>query len=276
MKAMKRSSIAFRYLTANFRILPSFIIAGFPRCGTTSLYNYLIEHPSIVSALTKEIRFFGQNYVNGFNWYKLFFPTIFSKFKINKKFRKNFMTGEASATYVHHPLTPIRIKKVLPEIKIIILLRNPVERAFSQYFKTMKLGREPLTFDQAIEEENKRLEGEWESMSKEENYYSEKYHNYSYLTAGMYIDKLKPWFDTFNDDQILILQSEDLYDDPQGIFNDTLKFLNLPSYKLPKFERYNFYEDKPMLDDNTRKKLDDFFRLHNERLYKFLGRNFHW
>lgn len=274
--AKEKGSLKFRYFTNGFRVFPSFIIAGFPRCGTTSLYNYLILHPSIVPAQRKEIRFFNQNFGIGLNWYKLFFPTSFSKYKLNNKFRKDFMAGDGSGTYVHHPLSPIRIKNSIPDVKIIILLRNPIERAYSQYYHNSKQGIESLSFEKAIENESKRIEGEWERMKKEKGDYSFKYHNFSYLSAGIYVDILKPWLETFSEKQILILGSEDMNESPQKIFNKTITFLNLLSYDFSKFERYNFYDDRPSMSNQMKKKLYEFFKPHNLRLYKFLGRNFNW
>lgn len=277
MNQLKEKGILkLRLLTSNLRILPSFIIAGFPRCGTTSLYNYLVSHPSIVPALKKEIRFFNQYYSYGLNWYKLFFPTFFSKYKIGSNYRDDFITGDGSSTYVHHPLSSVRIKKVIPNVKIIILLRNPVERAFSQYYHVLKQNIESITFEKAIEIELERIKGEWDKMSKDSIYYSKNYHYFSYLSAGIYIDKLKSWYEVFPKDQILILSSEEMYKNTQKIFDKTIQFLNLKKWNLPKYERFNFYDDKPLINQQIRKKLYAFFKPHNESLYKFLGKNFKW
>jgi len=272
----KKASLKFRHITSSIRLLPSFIIIGFPRCGTTSLYNYLIEHPSIAPPLSKEIRFFGQYYDEDINWYKRYFPTLLHKYKIKKNFRDYFMTGEGSGTYVHHPLAPNRIKKAIPHIKLIVLLRNPVDRAYSQYFKIVEQGRDNLSFENAIEIESKRIRGEWEKMINNQNYYSMEYHNYSYLSAGIYVDKLKLWFNSFDKEKILIIRSEDLYNDPPLIFKKTLKFLNLPNWEIRKYEKYNVTDKKPFLESTMKKKLINYFKPHNERLYQFLGRDFGW
>jgi len=272
----KKASLKFRHITSSIRLLPSFIIIGFPRCGTTSLYNYLIEHPSIAPPLSKEIRFFGQYYDEDINWYKRYFPTLLHKYKIKKNFRDYFMTGEGSGTYVHHPLAPNRIKKAIPHVKLIVLLRNPVDRAYSQYFKIVEQGRDNLSFENAIEIESKRIRGEWEKMINNQNYYSMEYHNFSYLSAGIYVDKLKLWFNSFDKEKILIIRSEDLYNDPPLIFKKTLKFLNLPNWEIRKYEKYNVTDKKPLLESTMRKKLINYFKPHNERLYQFLGRDFGW
>lgn len=265
-----------RQLTVQIRILPSFIIFGVPRCGTTSLYNYLVQHPSIVPALTKEINFFALNFLKGVSWYKMHFPIILEKYKIRKDFRDYFMTGEGSATSIYHPHAPSRIKKIIPNVKLIVMLRNPVDRALSQYFKIVKIGREKLSFEEAIKAEEERIRDERKKMLQEENYYSLKIHRFSYLSGGKYIEYLKPWFDLFSKEQILVLKSEDLYEEPAEIYKKTLKFLNLPDWELPQYKKYNYLDDKPKMNPIIRKNLVDYFKPYNEKLYKFLGKNFSW
>ena len=272
----RKTSTIFRQITSTIRLLPSFIIFGVPRCGTTSLYNYLIEHPAILPALSKEIGFFELNYHKGISWYKLFFPTFFSKYQIKKEFRNKLITGEATSNYIHHPCVPSRIKTSLPDVKLIVLIRNPIDRAFSQYYKLVKLGREKLSFEEAIKIESERIKDETEKMLQNENYYSLKYHNYSYLTAGIYAERLEMWIKLFSKDQILILKSEDLYEDPKSTYEKTLEFLNLPKYELQNFKKFNYYEDQPDMDKSIRQKLIEFYKPHNEKLYKLLDRNFNW
>ena len=103
-----------------------------------------------------------------------------------------------------------------------------------------------------------------------------KYHNFSYLSGGIYVDKLKKWFEIFPKEQILVLRSEDLYEKPSLIYETTLEYLNLGKWKLKEYSKYNYYENKPKIKESTRKKLLDYFEPHNERLYKFLNRDFGW
>ena len=112
--------------------------------------------------------------------------------------KKKFLTGEATPTYLHHPLTAKRISELLPNIKLIILLRNPIDRAYSHYQMEKRLGYEELTFEEAINFETSRLEGESEKMFKDPNYYSYERQIYSYLTSGIYVDQLKLWMNYFS------------------------------------------------------------------------------
>lgn len=276
LRAKRKSSTVFRQLTGSMRMLPSFIIFGCQRCGTTSLYNYLIDHPCIVPALAKEVGFFNEFYHKGLEWYKIYFPLKTSKYKIKKEYWKNLITGEADPTYVHHPNAPARIKEKIPNVKLIIMLRNPVDRAFSQHWKSVKLERETLSFEEAIKIEPKRLRGEKEKMLKNDYYYSQNYHNFSYLKTGIYVQILKNWLKKFPRKQILVLQSEEFYSDPSKIYKKTLEFLDLPTWKPKQFPKWEHYDDMPKLDDTIRKKLIEYFRPHNEELYKFLGESYNW
>jgi len=262
----------FRKLTGSMRVLPDFIIIGAAKCGTTSLYDYLTQHPSIYSADRKEIYFFDRYYPLGINWYKGFF-----RLKIFKNFKKingSFLTGEATPTYIHHPLAAERISKSIPKAKLIVLLRNPVDRAFSSYNMQKKHGIESLTFQEAIKAEESRLAGEYEKMISNPNYYSYYTQWYAYLTRGIYVDQLKVWMKFFPKNQFLIIKSEDFFENEDNIYHQVLTFLNLP-YKKIKFEKQNVGKYEQM-DKKIRKELLEFFKPHNERLYQFLGKDFGW
>ncbi|MGN2275040.1 sulfotransferase family protein [Priestia megaterium] len=245
-------------------MLPYFLIIGAMKCGTTSLYKYLMQHPNVIPAKRKEIHFFDMNYDKGTSWYKSQFPLL-----LNSK--ENFITGEASPYYLFHPHAARRIHETVPQAKLIVLLRNPVERAYSQY-KHFKIKG---SFEDAINREKERLEDEREKMIKDETYNKGFYRKYSCLSRGIYVDQLKIFVDYFGEDKILILKSEDLYKDPESTLNRVFEFLSLPQYKIKEFPVYNknYYEP---LSDSMRKYLADYFKPHNQRLYEYLGENFNW
>ena len=257
-------------VTGLLHMLPDFLIIGAEKSGTTSLYQYLVQHPNVYPARGKEIYFFDKKFSKGVNWYRLFFPFIWKNF-----FNKKFITGEATPRYFNHPLAPKRIAKLMPKVKIIILLRNPIDRAYSHYQMEWDYRREKLTFEKAIQEEEKRIEGEFEKMEKIENYYSPKYYWFSHLTAGMYINQIKRWMQFFEKEQFLIIKSEDLYEGPSSTFNQVLKFLNLSAYDLEKYGKFRS-RDYDTMNPDTRSHLRDFFKPYNEQLYEFLGRDFAW
>ena len=252
-----------------------FLIIGAARSGTTSLYEYLIQHSSIYSAIGKEVYFFDKKYSKGINWYRSFFPSKFSRFIISSLQKKPFLTGEATPRYLFHPHSPKRVHQVIPNVKLIVLLRNPIDRAYSHYQMEVDHGDEKLTFEEAIEKEEERITTDLERMEKDENFYSVNFYRKSYLSRGKYFNQLKRWFNYFNREQFLILKSEELYSETTETYKKTLDFLNLPlielnTYKPFKMRKYD------SLSEETRKKLSKYFKPHNEQLYELIGRNFNW
>jgi len=263
-----------RALTGHFRVLPDFIIIGSAKSGTTSLYDYLTQHPSIYPALWKEIYFFDRYFPRGITWYRANFPSKFQKFFVTKIQRKSFLTGEATPTYIHHPLTAKRISKILPHIKLIVLLRNPIDRSYSHYQMEKQMGNEDLTFEDALESENSRIKGESEKMINNPNYYSYKRQIFSYLTSGIYVDQLEIWMKYFPKNQFLIIKNEDFDNNQQTVFSQVENFLDVNHAKI-EFKKQNIGKYNPM-NFETRKKLEQFFDSHNKKLYTFLNHDFGW
>ncbi len=246
---------------------PNFIIIGAQKGGTTSLYVYLTQHPQIAPAAQKEIHYFDLQFDRGADWYYSQFPT--------PEERGNKLTGEASPYYIFHPRVPQRIYDLCPEVKLIILLRNPADRAISQYHHYIKIEYESLSLEEAIAREPERLKGEIEKLLANPTYYSYEHQHHSYLSRGIYADQLPAWLKLFPKDQILILKSEDLYANPSGTFNTVLEFLNLPPHQLENYEKYNATEYPPV-SEALYQQLKDYFRSHNQRLAELLDRDFGW
>jgi len=235
-----------------------------------------MQHECVLPPLSKEIGFFSSDYTNGVNWYRSYFPTTFTKKYNEKKIKCKTITGEATPMYVFHPKAPSRIKEILPEIKIIFLLRNPIDRALSHYNSIKKRGMEPLSFEEAVLIEKQRLKGEYEKMLREESYYSNEWHFHGYLSGGHYMELLRNWFDTFDREKILIIKSEDLYDKPSSVFKLTCSFLELPEIEFASYEQHNISEQFGKINDQFRDKLREYFRSHNQNLYDFLDIDFGW
>ena len=258
-----------------FHVLPDFLIIGAARSGTTSLYEYLMQHPCVDPPVGKEVYFFDKKFKMGIKWYRSFFPSIFSKFFSEKISKRKILTGEATPRYLYHPHTPSRVFNILPYVKLIVLLRNPVDRAFSHYQMEVDHGDESLSFEEATNQEESRIKEEMEKMQKDENYYSVFFYRKSYLTRGIYLDQLKRWFQFFPRKQFLILKSEDFYSKTSEVYNQALSFLNLPKFSLQNYDQYK-KRQYSAINSETRKKLIEYFRPHNEQLYELLGTNFHW
>ena len=215
--------------------------------------------------------FFDSNFHLGLNWYRSMFPT---KGQIDDVRRKEgvAITGEDTPFYFWNPIAAKRIQKILPNIKLIIILRNPIDRAYSEYQDLVSRESNSPSFETFIENEiNTRKKG---IIITEENF--EIFNqNDSYLLKGIYIDQLKIWAGLFPKEQIFTLSTESLNSDPTASMESVFQYLNLPDYKIKKPQHQKQKKYTPM-DSQTRKLLIEFFKPHNERLFKFIGKEFDW
>lgn len=254
---------------------PDFFIIGVQKGGTTSLYNYLVRHPGVLAASEKEIHYFTDHYARGDAWYRAQFPTRYQKFLRMLEQRSRILTGEATPYYIFHPHAPHRVKARYPGARIILMLRNPVDRAYSHYRHHVKLGVETLSFEQAIVAEPRRIDGELERMMADESYCSEAYKLFSYLKRGVYIEQIRRWREHFAREQILILRSEDFFADPAKCFTDVAQFLGLQRHALPSYDTFNAGAESALGRD-VRQRLLEYYRPYNVQLYKYLGVDFGW
>ena len=253
-------------LTSSFRVLPDFLVIGAKRCGTTSLYEYLGQHPCIKKSSHDNIGFFNDNFHLGIDFYKSFFPTIFEKKKIIQK-NKKFMTYDVTPFYIYHEQTPKRIHQILPNIKLIVILRNPVDRSYSNYF----LGDQQKTFEELIADEKKIL-------NKIDKNNVDEYYDFvhtSMLARGFYAEQLETWYKIFPKNQILIIKSEDFAIQTNKIMNEIFNFLGLENFNILDNSKKNKIMYEPMKEE-TRKELIEYFRPYNKKLYSMINRNFNW
>ena len=205
----------FRLITSPLRGLPDFVIIGAQKSGTTSLYDFLIRNPAIASASKKEIHYFSLHHNHGKLWYCSNFPTNLSRHYFYKKTNQRLLSGEASPTYLFYPEVPGKMREILPDVKLIVILRNPVDRAHSHYHHSLRSNYETLSFEKAIKLEEERLAGERERLIKDPDFVLIHYRHHSYLTRGMYADQLENWFRHYNRKQFLILTTDDFRKNPQ-------------------------------------------------------------
>ncbi|WP_413161545.1 tetratricopeptide repeat protein [Capilliphycus salinus ALCB114379] len=240
---------------------PSFIIIGTQKGGTTSLYRYLEKHPQILPAIKKEIYFWNHHYKRGLDWYVSHFPSL--------KDSTQFLTGEATPSYLEDEEVAGRIAEAFPKMKLILVLRNPVERTVSQYYHWVRLGLENRSLSDAISAELELL-GNYPNIDP--NYWEQ---THKYIWRGIYIEFIQKWMMYFPPENFLILKSEELYEQPQIILQEVFKFLNLPDFSLTEFTAYNkgYYQQMP---PEIHRQLKNFFHSQNQKLEEFLGRKFNW
>jgi len=262
----------FFAITGPLRVLPNFIVIGVVRGGTTSLYHYLGQHNCIRKSAYDELGFFDDNYHLGLNWYRSMFPTKFSKNRITKKYGK-FMTYDVTPFYIYNPKAAQRILEIFPHAKIITILRNPVDRAYSNYYLGVRSGDEKHTFEEAIAADLKKIQ-ESKNMTINDSYF-EKIIGKSYLARGFYAEQLQIWMKLFSKEQLLVISSEDLASKTNETLTMIFDFLKLPNYKIRDLTKRNEAKYPPMNPD-TRKTLVEYFKPYNEKLYSLLGRKFDW
>lgn len=240
--------------------LPDYMIIGETKCGTTSFYNYLIKHPKIIDTYgngdqldptysTKEIRFFDRYYAKGLDWYKRCFPDT----------KPDEITGEATPMYMYRATALHRIHKVLPDIKLIVMLRNPVDRLYSNFQHAYKW-----------------IPGWKQKYSSFESFLNSAHDvDYYMIEKGLYYYTLLKWFRLFPRRQFHIFSLEEMMSNPQAAYTRTLKFLGVEAFQLSEFKVFRklYYSD---ITNSVRGELVDFYYPYNQMLYELLEKNFDW
>ncbi len=269
--------------------LPNFLIIGSQKAGTTSLYHVLRKHPEIYMPDTKEVNYFfyENKYSKGIEYYKNYFSNVPQSVQV---------VGEASPGYICHPLVPERIKRDLPDIeKLIVTVRNPVDRAFSQFTDNLRHLEAELTFDEAFD------------TAMNEVFEPGKL---GYFSRGTYIQYIEKYVQLFGRDRLLVLVFEDLKTDPVSFYGKCFEFLGVdPEFQCPEMDRkfnasniwsnpvYSWFFKRPrntrfltpqlqrllcrgkqrryeaLMSPEIRNRLVEFYKPWNDRLSEFLGRD---
>ncbi len=196
--------------------LPHFLVLGTQKGGTTSLHHLLNRHLDIFLPDIKEVHFFSQNYNKGLDWYANHYLES----------SPGQLRGDITPFYLFHQQCPFRIKNTLPNCLLIALLRDPVDRTLSQYFHACRNGYESLDLESALEAEADRLEGT-DSIIVQNNGNNYSYQKHSYLSRSKYDEQLRRYKGLFKRRQLLVLKSEDLFNNPSMVWHDLLVFLGV-------------------------------------------------
>lgn len=266
--------------TSRWRPWPDFLLVGTKRGGTTSLFNYLLQHPGVLGMFPqarglKSPAYFFERYALGDRWYRSHFHTETYRRGVARQLGYRPSSGESSPYYLYDPRIAERVGTTMPGVKVIALLRHPVKRAFSQYQDNAKNGVDPLSFEDALAAESSRVDGEVARMLAEPNYYSYAHDFFSYRDRGVYLPQVERWYDALPAEQLLVLPSEAFYADEQAVFDKVCAFLGLPGYELPAKKRLN-HVPAPRIEDATWEALSEFYAPHNAALAERLGPDFRW
>lgn len=276
--AGRETLIAWNMLSAGRRPLPEFLIVGAQRSGTTSLYRYLLAHPQVLPASpSKGVHYFDKHSGKSLRWYRAHFPTESARRDRERRHGGPVVSGEGSPYYLFHPHVPARAAAAVPDARIIAMLRDPVERAYSHYQQEYARGFEDAeTFERAIELEPERLAGERERMLADPGYSSHELQHHSYMARGEYVDQLMAWREHYPEEQVLVICAERFFAEPAAVYAEVLRFLGLPDPpEAPPFKAHNARPSKGMAAE-TRARLVAHFAEPNHRLEEYLGTTMGW
>lgn len=270
------ASVRVGSATSHLRQLPSFILVGAQRAGTTSLFRALMSHPLIHSAnYHKGVNYFDLNYGRGLSWYQGHFPTAGSLRRRSSGTPGSPITFEASGYYMFHPCAAARMARDLPDVRILAMLRDPVERAYSAWKHEHARGYETEQFERALELEDQRLAGQVERMLADPDYQSFSHRHHAYVRRGQYAEQLSRLGEVFPAGQIHVIESEAFFEQPELTYSGILDFLGLPPAFPDRFDRWNGRPSAPM-PQATRAQLREHFDEHDRALSSLLGRRPAW
>lgn len=258
------------------RVLPDLILAGAQRSGTTALTEALYRMPMVDRPRRgKGSHYFSYNYYRGPEWFQSQFPTNKTAAAIKAETGSDLFCFDACPYYLFHPFAVERMSELLPDVKVLIMLRDPVRRAESHYHHSVSHGHEELPFAEALEAEEARLAPEIEKMRHDIRYWSLDHEHHSYITKGYYADQLEKLFGYYPREQVLVLQSEAFYADSNAVLRRVTDWCGLPPVTLEKEDNRNSHEYKKM-DEEMRARLIEAYREPNQRLYELLGETWDW
>ena len=257
---------------------PNFIVLGAAKAGTTALYHYLRQHPQIYMTPLKETNYFALcdqelnfrgpgdgDYVNCLSITR------------EEAYRAQFegvgdepAVGEASPLYLYHAGAARRIHEAVPEARLLAILRNPVDRAYSAFLHLVRDGRETTRdFEVALSHEEARIQDNWE-------------HIWHYISMGRYYEQVKRYYDLFAPEKIKIFLYRDLRTDPHSVLRDTYRFLGVDEeFQADTATRYNEaslpIEQRPPLLPEVRARLENQLSPDILKLQDLIGRDLsHW
>lgn len=239
--------------------LPGALIIGAQKCGTSSLFHYLAQHPGISGGASKEVHYFDLHFSRGTFWYKGQFKRCQGRLVL-----------DATPYYLFHPLAAQRASRLLPDAKLIVLLREPVARAFSHYQHERAKGREQLSFEDAIAAESKRIGDSDQALAEGRIAISHAHQHFSYFRRGLYADQIERWRACYPSDRFLFLRAEDLFAAPQQVFDQTCTFLGVEPIALTDTAARN-QRSYDAMNPETNAQLSELYNEPNTRLAKLTG-----
>ena len=218
------------------------------------MFYYLSQHPDLKLSFEKEIHYYNYYLQSGKSmaWYKSFFPLKITS--VGKK------TGEASPNYLYSETAPRKLKQDIPDVKLIVLLRNPIDRAYSEYsMHVRQLKRDNFpSFEESVTNDELSLEG-----------------SRMYLLRGLYAERIQHWLKYFDRDQFIFIKSEEFFAQPRSVLQKVYKFLSIAE-TYPDDLQAQQAGSYAELSNETRAYLRTYFQPSNEAVVELLGEKFKW
>jgi hypothetical protein len=272
----RSAALSFGRVTSGLRARPDFLLVGAQRCGTTSLFRALLSHPNVLRAnFLKGVNYFDVQSDKGMGWYRAHFPLAATARKHAAPGQDHAQVFEASGYYMFHPHAPHRIAEALPGVKIVAMVRDPVERAFSAYKHEFARGFETEPLERALDLEDERVAPELARMLADPTYQSAVYRHQAYCRRGHYAEQLQRFVELLGPQQVHVVQSELFFTEPVDEYSRLLKFLDLPIALPASFDRYNPRPSAP-LDSAVAARLREHFAPHDDALESFLSSSPSW
>ncbi|GAA1459076.1 sulfotransferase [Nocardiopsis exhalans] len=261
-------------LTSSARALPDFLICGAQRSGTTSLFKALSQHPAATGpVLRKGVHYFDTGYQHGLTWYRSHFPlraTLRARWG-----RPRVRVFESSPYYLFHPLAAERIARELPQARIVVILRDPVERAYSAHAHETARGFETEPFGRALDLEDKRLSGTEERLVADPAHHSHSHQHHGYVARGRYVDQLVRMERAVGRERMHVVDYADLFGGGPAALEGIMRFLDLPLDPRTTLGRHNARK-RSVLPESLRAELTSRFADSDARLAAWWGRTPSW
>jgi hypothetical protein len=260
-------------MTSRWRLRPSFIIVGAQRAGTTTLYRVLSEHPAVARpTVSKGTGYFDVRYDRGPRWYLGHFPL---GWLARRRHGPGATTFESSGYYLFHPLAAARIARDLPGVRVVVMVRDPVERAYSAHRHELARGFETEPFEVALDLEDERTSGEVDKILADPSYESFHHRHHSYLARSRYSEQIGRFLDELGPEHVYLVDADVFFADPDAEFQRLRSWLGLPEWQPGEVQQWNARPRTPM-DPDLRARLERHFEPYDARLAEQMGRTPSW
>ncbi|MFS3128113.1 sulfotransferase family protein [Nocardioides sp. Bht2] len=237
VSVVRRLALYWGMATARWRRLPDIVVVGAQRSGTTTLFRMLEEHPQLVRpTLSKGTGYFDDSYRRGPRWYAAHFPLRLSTRWLAGG---DVRTFECSGYYLFHPLAAERIARDLPGAQVVVMLRDPVARAYSAHRHEKARGFENLEFAEALAVEESRIAAETPRLEQDPNATSYEHRHHAYLGRSSYQPQLERLVKALGSDRVHVVEAERLFADPVTEFDTLQRRLGLRRHRTTVLEAWN-------------------------------------